>query len=126
MVQHYWSNGLPIVHVTIRKESVMPDSMQVRATPLYANYLAMRGSIRRGMVIITKVDADVLALAQATSGSVYRNVEEINAMMCDDLCEMHYGRCYSVESHNPIVKAEFDTLFTGPVTTRAKVKRPVV
>lgn len=107
----------------------MPDAMRVQGqsypSPMYVNYLAMRATIGRSRVIVTTVDADVLALAIATKGSISRNINEINAMLCTDACEKHYGRCFSNESHNASVKAEFDSLFTGPVRKRAKVKRPV-
>ena len=103
----------------------MSLSMPTVGSPMYVNYMSMRAAIARSRVIVTTVDADVLALAQSEQGSVSRNVDEIHAMLCTDLCEKHYGRCFSDESHNESVKAEFDTLFSGPVTHRRVVKRPV-
>lgn len=78
-------------------------------SPMYVEYLQMRASIARGVrngIIVTTVDADILALAQSVKGSVSRNVDKIHAMLCTDACEKHYGRCFSNESHNPALVAE--------------------
>ena len=117
----------PVVHQRVPEVAVYlrREDNVVAATPLLANYQIMRAAIRRSGIIVTTVDADILALAQSVKGSVSRNVREIEAMDCDDSCEMHYGRCFSDESHNARMQADFGTLFAGPVRHRKPVKRIV-